>query len=1616
MTPSPQKPTSTSQKPANKKLTGLQGAMSGLVSYQSSPSTHGDDSGESEEENDVKKRPGVFVGPASSSVVAANVAADAGNGPALAAVDASGDTKGGDVSVQEVRTSLSKISVVPSENVEKPPIVSPTPDMLKKEMEEFEHLVHLDESGVSAKGDGKKSRKSVESSSKSADFIADVSQIPLPEEKPGKKKKKGRKQSVEKEDTTTDMDIDIPSPPPPLPPVDESVVMETSSGTKGNNKSASSGGKAADKEADSPADILSVMDKDSKSETPDVQEPSGTKSKEFSDSSQKFTPRTVRMSKSKAKASKKSPEPELAPKKPPVVEWRIGFVRRDDKMEESSQDEDSESVSKESKSTSKDEISKKINILPNLPKKDPMVGLTSEVKERLARAIANVGESKHGGKKQDTEDHSEKENSHSSRKRTPSPTKHDSTSERSIFTVDLSPSKVKTSDKSKSEDSGESERRSARKSKGERNRNTDDKSEPMDITDSQQVVNRTKLDNFESDGETEKQETNSNNNGNHSVPETSSRNTRRSRRLGGGEQEPERSHSPTEDVGSRRSTRRSTRLRGGKKDDSPDRSLPSRSRSRRRGSNRDGNEAEVEKEEVEQKRSESPAIPVEQAPSRRSSRRRNSKRGDNETETKEMEVRQEEDEKPRSESPPTTRRSRRRGSSRDSKDRQPETSERDSSRRPTTPSVPEENEPLPTRRSSRRRGSNRTAKDNEIDEDKSIDASQKASKEEVVVTEKETTISQSNAKQSTSKEEKENLEQEQAGEEKELKDGLPKKSSRRTRSSPETVQPDRENSEGLEPVQDIKNPVEETLELHKETKTKVDSNPVTEEKSELRGENQRDPICHTNPEVTDIPVIGTSPSMPIVEDNTLSQNPTEMEVDASESFGNTEMQGLHTHAYDPAQPPLLPIESSYNDYKYENTDTAMDMDIGSPPHDEVPIETYHIPVIGSNTPVGSLPPPPPPPPAPERLLPESAPLPVPPPPMEVVSSLSAPTSNISPIPVVSPAIPSLMMNSSLPVPAPSPVPVPSPVPAPSPIQVISSPSSIPVIGGRSPMMDANSRSPRASSNLVSIPTYDTPPPISAFDEPHRRLPILEAPPAPPVRPVEPPVTDALPIPVIGSPLPVIASPGVSGGKERKRKSRWGPIENNIPLPPPREQLLPMSTLIPLSPTKQDNKGTPTKQEKQQSNKGTLPPPPHLLLQRERENSPGASSLPSLPPEAPCDTTPSRSTPQDDEPPALTENFPVPRRASQDFTPNPPQPPPPLEPAPSLLKEKEVKTPPPPSRAFSLTIPRKQKVIAPIYSKFAEDVDVEWESEWAPKKASKKRTSSTDSKEKKSSEKRTSSTDSKEKKSSEKKSGEKKSSEKSSEKSKKSEPVDSTTTPKEEPDTKENVESKEETCPVLVKEEQPMIKQETSESDEKISMPVIKEEPPAVVDVKPDLTPEVPVKEEPSSNSQQDVPMDTSAAPKSPSRPSAVETIMALVAEATSSAEARKKASDKVPKVEPFDMFGDRSEKDQAAPPPPPAAMEEDKAEQQIPGLGSPFEGLEDGEIDAPSPSQDQGDAQSTDGAVKSGDMEEGELVEEKPDPSTWGLVERDQLPPFEDLEENFYLTERLVSIAYFCQY
>ena len=154
--------------------------------------------------------------------------------------------------------------------------------------------------------------------------------------------------------------------------------------------------------------------------------------------------------------------------------------------------------------------------------------------------------------------------------------------------------------------------------------------------------------------------------------------------------------------------------------------------------------------------------------------------------------------------------------------------------------------------------------------------------------------------------------------------------------------------------------------------------------------------------------------------------------------------------------------------------------------------------------------------------------------------------------------------------------------------------------------------------------------------------------------------------MIGSPLPVIGSPCVSGGKERKRKSRWGPIENNVPLPPPREQLLPMSTLIPLSPTKQDNKG------------GTLspgmPPPPHLLLQRERENSPGDSRLPSLPPEAPCDVTPSRGTPQDDEPPALTENFPVPRRASQDFTANPPQPPPPLEPAPSLLKEKETQNP------------------------------------------------------------------------------------------------------------------------------------------------------------------------------------------------------------------------------------------------------------------------------------------------------------------------------------------------------
>ena len=64
--------------------------------------------------------------------------------------------------------------------------------------------------------------------------------------------------------------------------------------------------------------------------------------------------------------------------------------------------------------------------------------------------------------------------------------------------------------------------------------------------------------------------------------------------------------------------------------------------------------------------------------------------------------------------------------------------------------------------------------------------------------------------------------------------------------------------------------------------------------------------------------------------------------------------------------------------------------------------------------------------------------------------------------------------------------------------------------------------------------------------------------------------------------------------------------------------------------------------------------------------------------------------------------------------------------------------------------------------------------------------------------------------------------------------------------------------------------------------------------------------------------------------------MALVAEATSSAEARKKASDNVPKVEPFDMFGDRSEMDQTAPPPPPAAMDDVKAEQQIPGLGSPF--------------------------------------------------------------------------------
>ncbi|XP_072033509.1 uncharacterized protein [Amphiura filiformis] len=280
-------------------------------------------------------------------------------------------------------------------------------------MEEFEHLVHLD-----VTEDGQEGSESTVVSVKPSKSISavDVKQIPLPPvEVPVTRK--AAKQSNALDDSSSDMDIETSSPT--LPPV-KSVGMDKSSGTKDVSVVSSGEGKAGaqapvlnSKESSSTqkhafgnsptneTDILSVMDSKDKGEEKDTV-PESRVGREFSER-QKFTPRTVRMSNSsKGKPSKKAAADSLkdptseAPKKPPVVEWRIGFVRREGKSKEdstgeSSQDEEGEKIAKESKSTNKEELAKKFNILPNLPKKDPMLGLTSEVKERLARAIAGVG-------------------------------------------------------------------------------------------------------------------------------------------------------------------------------------------------------------------------------------------------------------------------------------------------------------------------------------------------------------------------------------------------------------------------------------------------------------------------------------------------------------------------------------------------------------------------------------------------------------------------------------------------------------------------------------------------------------------------------------------------------------------------------------------------------------------------------------------------------------------------------------------------------------------------------------------------------------------------------------------------------------------------------------------------------------------------------------------------------------------------------------------------------------------------------------------------------------------------------------------------------------------------
>ena len=1745
--------------------------MSGLVNYQSSPSTHGDDSGESDDDGARKK---------SSDLVKVS--------------EVTVSTEGGDNKAQRRKPGPLKsvIVVPPNTEVNGPPVVSPNPQMLQKEMEEFEQLVYQETPGAS--GDAKKDV--VVSQIDSPDVV--VSQIAAPDVKLPDKVL-----PVVSMETSVSMDVDIPSSQQTAEEID---ITKASSGTKGHQPVSSIeqspvarepsametdilslSGHVPDSAVESsiippvdvhkpdvPSDILSVvdkvtspenMDKVTRSPSPPPPPPNAAKSGGFS--SQKFTPRTVQMS--KAKPNKKVVSAEL-PKKAPFIEWRIGFVRRDVAKPESSEDSSKESDVDGEKPVT--ESNKKFTILPNLPKKDPMQGLTSEVKERLARAIANVGqgETKRTSKPDKSPTKPDKSPTmetcvdvnqveltpvvktpgnpvvspateaisrigdgliskpwsaandfcspirpRSARKdfSSPPPPPPPRTVEKKspVISSDLCtekelaakvkdvklvgedkalpsiplPSEKPTSelkhshDEKLGNDMASSIHAASDMSEDilERTADTADKSEPMDTLiaslqndkdSEEQSVQKENAKNLnhrmevdEKDNDDDTRQENSNNNGNHNLPESSSSSKRNSRRRGRSEPSP-----PLEENEGRRSTRRSSRLRGGKKD-SPERILPSRGRNRRRGSNRESNDPDMETDDVEQKKSETPAVPVEQEPpsSRRSSRRRGSSKGD----SIERETEQRHDDRP--ESPPalSTRRSRRRGSNRDSKETENESHRSDSGRRSATPS---EMDTHSSRRSSRRRGTSgdrgtsrdksrdrgtsrdEDVKDNEVkpsrlvepakdvaeptrrdDEQGGADSRDDASKQtrspekqsepthqadskvEDVITDadlkpteitsqaeeemkpvsvvdpkdsivkatrqvdhvadedntKEIAVDPANSSVAASVLEQDTVpvietgekRKENAEKEKTEPERRSNRSLRRLRSSPETVETDQVTSK-LKDKTDSHETLTKSV-VHEEeanTDKPPDLDPTSVEPIQSHTTVPKPEEVVENPFVSNTPQIGMSPThdmgnpLPSLLHAASNANPECSQNDVPQQ----ENMEWRSQEFPP------PVENYFaREPVQQPMDTSMDMDIASPTKDEPRIETYHIPVIGSTS---SIP--------------------------VITSSSSSVVPSESNIPVIgSQSSPSYTMSQS------------------SPSFIMSQMHD-----------DIPSADRQIATNLVAIPTIDdSHQPITTLGS-HRSM-------AGSFLPI-PPLEDVQQISVIGQ-----SSTGEEFKSRRKRKSRWGPVEETVALPPPRERLLPIrlssDTLIPLSPAPQESAPPPAPPVLQMQDMHSQPPPsfvPHGHTLRNIQLMPEemAQTSHDMPPHLPineptpppADVQPITESPKQTLKPFIaSKDFEVkekpctpnrnlakpklipysparefekhyvkpysparefekhdikprspakdfsspsrPRSASQDFSSPPPPPPPPA----------------PISPLISIKLNSPKHFRKPYLSSFTEDGDVEW-GPWPSKRVTKSDT-------------------------------------RGSKSEKKSDSIDSTIV-KKEPVSKETPAAKISDEAVkqehlIIKEEPPIIKDD-----------VVKEEQLAINanDALPKLEEKSLVKEETVTTQEEEVKPDVISAkileastitPMEMRAPDLTQSIdvtptpddqipfltaePSVASEATSTDKSRNVFTDIFSQAEDDDM--------DSVPPPPPAPTMETTGSSKFPD-GSPSPALEEGEIVVQEEGSPLVDDSITTTVVKTGDMEEGELEEEGP--STWGIVGKDKMPEFDELEENFYLTER----------